>query len=688
MFCIPDDLHLTTSPAMPHFHYFVVTGGSGERLYGSCLRFYEEVEGEVVRRMEREDERVAEEVEAKEKEARERRKREISVSLSREEEREAELEEEMEREQAQRLISMHSRIQEEQARWRQQRTTANSPPPLHREEKEGKTPSAPHHHPLPPHPLAIQVQSSAPSLLTSGASPEPASPNLSPAPRVRSVSSTTPASSSSPTTASSPSPHLLCPPSISSSTPTSTSSSPPPTSPPPLRSRRVYSPKCIAVLSLYPFLSQSREFLSELYRTSLTPSHLPLEHLIANFVNEVPLPPLGELKVQYAISNKLIYFFRPPPNQPLLCTHYPLRLLFECLDCENALLVVEAVLMEQRLLLLSSKLSALTVVAETLLHLIFPLRWPHVYIPLLPRSLIDFLFAPMPFIIGMHHSYTRHQLTPDLLSDIIVVDLDHNRITVHGHDTSSDTKHPPRLRQLPPRERKKIKRGLSLLHLYKPKAQRSEYERRMLDSMDHAFSYAPSPDEIEQLMASQEKEAEELRRLLDAESPSGKQHASSPLHSPTSPAGLSTAPVNHELFISSVFFRAFTSLLKDYQAHLIYPTAADPHPDPCFNKRAFLKHHDAAAHPFLSDLLSTQAFTSFCEERIYHTAHTAAFEVRFFDESITGQFTTLHLLTSLPPDCDVLSPWSIRSPHELLTLPLHCPPHRSSFILCSRPPFP
>ena len=39
MFCIPDDLRLSTTHIMPKFHYFVVTGGAGERLYGSCLRF-------------------------------------------------------------------------------------------------------------------------------------------------------------------------------------------------------------------------------------------------------------------------------------------------------------------------------------------------------------------------------------------------------------------------------------------------------------------------------------------------------------------------------------------------------------------------------------------------------------------------------------------------------------------------
>jgi len=359
---------------------------------------------------------------------------------------------------------------------------------------------------------------------------------------------------------------------------------------------------------------------------------VPLEHYIANFINEVPLPPLGELKVAYSISNKLIYFFRPPANNPLLFTHYPLRLLFECLDSDNALLLLEAVLMEQRVLLLSSKLSALTVVGETLLHLIFPLRWPHVYIPLLPRSLIDFLFAPMPFIIGMHHSWVKGQLTGDMASDMVIVDLDANRVTQYAGISQK------RIRQLPLKERKKLKRGLTILRLYKDKGQRSEYEKRMMDSMDDAFTYAPSPDEIEQLMADQEREEAELAKHIEAELKDEHKQNSSQHRHHSSTASLSSlpSPYNAELFLSSLFFRAFTSLLKDYRPYLILPTPANPSPDPCFHIKTFLRQHDSSSHSFMAELLSTQAFTNFCEERLHPTPQTQA-AVVFFDESIVAK---------------------------------------------------
>ncbi len=39
--------------------------------------------------------------------------------------------------------------------------------------------------------------------------------------------------------------------------------------------------------------------------------------------------------------------------------------------------------------------------------LIFPLVWTHVYIPVLPESLLGVLGAPMPYLIGFHSSFLR-----------------------------------------------------------------------------------------------------------------------------------------------------------------------------------------------------------------------------------------------------------------------------------------
>jgi hypothetical protein len=49
-------------------------------------------------------------------------------------------------------------------------------------------------------------------------------------------------------------------------------------------------------------------------------------------------------------------------------------------------------------------MSLLNIAIETLMYLIWPFQWPYVYIPLLPCSLVDYIDAPTPFIMGVHSS--------------------------------------------------------------------------------------------------------------------------------------------------------------------------------------------------------------------------------------------------------------------------------------------
>ncbi len=46
----------------------------------------------------------------------------------------------------------------------------------------------------------------------------------------------------------------------------------------------------------------------------------------------------------------------------------------------------------------------LMLIAEGLTCLMFPFQWQHVYVPILPASMSHFLDAPVPFIMGLHHT--------------------------------------------------------------------------------------------------------------------------------------------------------------------------------------------------------------------------------------------------------------------------------------------
>ena len=63
----------------------------------------------------------------------------------------------------------------------------------------------------------------------------------------------------------------------------------------------LFAPKCICILSAFPFLTQLRRLVTEFYRHSLSHMSLPIERYIVNFMLELPAPPRGLLEVRYVL---------------------------------------------------------------------------------------------------------------------------------------------------------------------------------------------------------------------------------------------------------------------------------------------------------------------------------------------------------------------------------------------------
>ncbi len=113
------------------------------------------------------------------------------------------------------------------------------------------------------------------------------------------------------------------------------------------RNAPYFAPKCLAILSRWCF-GGFREFLTELYRMSLTRLSVPLERVIGNFMTEVALPPAGRVAVQHIIGAHLIVFQRPPANRRLSPLGLEFQEVFECLDVENIILLFRCLLAERQ----------------------------------------------------------------------------------------------------------------------------------------------------------------------------------------------------------------------------------------------------------------------------------------------------------------------------------------------------
>lgn len=161
------------------------------------------------------------------------------------------------------------------------------------------------------------------------------------------------------------------------------------------RRKALYLPKVLCLLSMWPYLTAFREYLSQLYRLAVLTDAMiaPIERFVVNLY-EIPAPPPGSYEVQVSILNSTIRFWAPPAKLPIAYTALPFQILFECLDVDNVLTLWSAMLMERKILLVSSRHSILTVCSEILCSLLFPMRWSHLYIPLLPKMLCPMLDAP------------------------------------------------------------------------------------------------------------------------------------------------------------------------------------------------------------------------------------------------------------------------------------------------------
>ena len=54
-----------------------------------------------------------------------------------------------------------------------------------------------------------------------------------------------------------------------------------------------------------------------------------------------------------------------------------------------------------QVLVYSSDVDKLMLVCESVSALLFPFAWQHVYVPILPPNLENFLDAPVPYIMGL-----------------------------------------------------------------------------------------------------------------------------------------------------------------------------------------------------------------------------------------------------------------------------------------------
>ena len=165
----------------------------------------------------------------------------------------------------------------------------------------------------------------------------------------------------------------------------------------------------------------------------------PVERQIRYFVDFCPsLDPSLQLNAmvllcfhaQMIVFNKLIEIVMPPAH----CFPFTDKLCFESLlnslSPRNIVKVVAALLQEQRILLVSTQMDTLTLCAEAFISLLYPFKWMHPLVPLLPTQLIEYLEAPTPYLMGVTSQVYDTEECLAATDGVVVVQLDYDKLMI------------------------------------------------------------------------------------------------------------------------------------------------------------------------------------------------------------------------------------------------------------------
>ncbi|XP_054263415.1 myotubularin-related protein 13 [Macrosteles quadrilineatus] len=189
----------------------------------------------------------------------------------------------------------------------------------------------------------------------------------------------------------------------------------------------MYAPKCLVLVSRLDYIETFRNCLGIIYTVYVESVPVPLENIVSNILGCIQVPPPGGPQVRFSIGAGDRQALQPPLTPTLPVTHTSVNLLFHQLGIRNSLVLFCAVMTEQKILFQSRSYSRLTEACRALTALMYPFKYSHVYIPLLPAALVEVLSTPTPFVMGVHSS-----LKTDVseMMDVIVADLDGGSILV------------------------------------------------------------------------------------------------------------------------------------------------------------------------------------------------------------------------------------------------------------------
>ncbi|XP_053721106.1 DENN domain-containing protein 5A isoform X4 [Synchiropus splendidus] len=407
----------------------------------------------------------------------------------------------------------------------------------------------------------------------------------------------------------------------------------------------LYVSKCICLITPMAFAQACRKVLQQLHQavSSPQPPPLPLESYIFNILYEVPLPPSGRSLKFSGVYGPVVC--QRPSTAELPLFDFAISEMFNLLGVENVLQLFTCALLEMQILLYSQHYQRLMTVAESITALMFPFQWQHVYVPILPASLLHFLDAPVPYLMGLHSNGQddRTKLELPQEANLCFVDIDNHFIEL-----------PEELPQFPNKlefiqEISEVLMSFGVPPDGNVASSDNQAKYRGFRSVDMVSdkrngNLAPP---VNSFLLRENETIARLQAIVKRTGLSGietlevREDASSnkDIRFQCDEEELKMHRIN--IHVREVFANRFTQMFADYEVFVIQPsqdkeswfTNRDQMQN--FDKASFLSDQPEPYLPFLSRFLETQMFASFIDSKILcHDDEERENSLRVFDTRV------------------------------------------------------
>ncbi|XP_025111855.1 DENN domain-containing protein 1B-like isoform X1 [Pomacea canaliculata] len=191
---------------------------------------------------------------------------------------------------------------------------------------------------------------------------------------------------------------------------------------------------CLCIISCLPWFEvfyKMMNFLAELINRTENGNVIPF--LKAVYEHDLPV---ADVPVTIVAGQEMFNFTAPDPAAlPSIPASRNLTEYYNALDTNNMMIVFASMLHERRIIIISKKLSRVTACIHAAEALLYPMHWQHLFIPVLPETLLDYVSAPMPYLIGVHTSLYEIAKNKNMdIGDAVIVDADKNEVSTAYDD--------------------------------------------------------------------------------------------------------------------------------------------------------------------------------------------------------------------------------------------------------------